>query len=771
MAREISFASLLRLVSRMRRSRRVRIVVSAVAIGVFFGVTTIGLPVDDVAMGARSALRRQPAPQNIIVVSLDDKTLVAFNSDDAPRSMDAALIRKLVSLGAERIFFSRTYEFAKEPAEDGKLVEALQDHRGKVYFGAIPGGSSGLDDPLSKLPNPLFRDKVGIVSLAGFQHPFKLSASFPFKSETIAGSAPGMAAKLANLDRLPDGIFRPNYSFDVKTIPTVSYINVIRGDVPQEMIAGRDVVVALSALPFRDYHEVPFQGYAPSAYFHVIAAHTLEGRIPRDLGWLPLFVPVVLIVIGGIGRGRNLGRYRISAIAGILTIVPFALDFYAIEVKIFPAAITAAVAILRGRVLNQIEKASETNVASGLPSFQSLRASSQPASGSLVALKIRNYSTIIGSFSEPIEAQLATEIVRRIRIGEPGAVIYHEGNTFLWNSSLGNAFQLAEHLEGLHRIVQSGIQIDGRDVDVSFNCGIDTEPGHSMPKRIAGVMRAVEFAVRNDEIVSQYEDGDETHWEVSLLSSLDRAIDNGDVWVAYQPKLDLVSERIVGAEALVRWTHPERGPISPEQFITIAEQHHRIERITRFVLNEAVRAAALIRRAGHDFSISVNISAQLLRNADLPDMIADTLASHDFPPDKLVLEITESDRFDRSLKSLEMMRRLIASGLQLSIDDFGTGNATIDYLRYLPAAEVKIDKTFVSAMDTNQDDFLLVQSIIEMAHSLQRRVVAEGVESRQNMEDLLRLSCDQVQGYYVSRPIRLEELQSFMSERSLKRIA
>jgi len=146
-----------------------------------------------------------------------------------------------------------------------------------------------------------------------------------------------------------------------------------------------------------------------------------------------------------------------------------------------------------------------------------------------------------------------------------------------------------------------------------------------------------------------------------------------------------------------------------------------------------------------------------LRNPKLPRMITEALASHDLPPEHLILEITETDRLDRSSRTLQMMEELVSKGLRISIDDFGTGNATIDYLRYLPAAEVKIDKVFIRDIESNSGDHLLVQSIIEMAHSLGRVVVAEGVESAGSVEMLRRLKCDQVQGYHVGRPVSFRD--------------
>lgn len=753
---------------RLWRSRRARIILSAVLVGITFGITKLGLPVEDVLIGARTVVRREEAPKDIVVVALDERTLREIGLDDAPRSDDAKVIEAIFDAGAKRVFFDRSYHFREEASGDVALAKTLSRYPGKVFFGGNAASSDG-DDFVSMLPAEIFRKSVGVTSLSGFNHPFMLSVSFPFRSEAEAGAIPSMSSKLANLENPPDGIFRPDYAMDASTIPTASYIDVLRGKSDPAIFAGNDVIVSPTALNFHDLHRMPFQGYLPGAYFQVIAAQTLKRGVPLNLGWLPVFVLVIFIVATGVGRGHALDRYRVSGLAAVILFVPLVLDSYGIQVEVVPAAIAAGIALFRARTLDRVELATETNLVSGLPSLQSLRNSSTTVAGNLVALKIRNYGAITGSFTTSVEAELADEIVRRIRISDPGVTVYHESDMFLWASGLANPVDLFEHLEGLHRIVQNGVRVENREIDLSFNCGIDTDMDRPIDSRIASAMQSAEQAVRDDEIVSQHKGGNQqATWDISLLSSLDRAIDNGEVWVAYQPKLDLAQNRIVSAEALVRWTHPERGPISPEEFIGIAEEYHRIDRITQFVLNEAVRSAAGILRRGHDFCVSVNISAQLLRFAGLRQMIEDALTAHKLSPDRLILEITETDRLDRSAKTLEVMKQLVESGLHLSIDDFGTGNATIDYLRYLPASEVKIDKVFVSGMETNRSDMLLVQSIIEMAHSLDRRVVAEGVETQELLEMLRGMGCDEIQGYHVSRPVRIEELLPLIEAQTLK---
>ncbi len=735
------------------QNRRWRIALSALLLGVFFGTIGRALPLEDIFIAARTKLRYEKADGSIVIVKIDDKTLGEIHDNDVNPGLDAKVVENLMKAGANEVFFDRTYPFSAETKGAGDLEAALRRYPQRVYFGVARKLSPQAGDSLNMIPADAFLTSSRLVSLAVMAQAFNMAYSFPYSSQSVVGRLPSLAAAMAGQNTIKDGLFQPDFAIDFRTIPTISYHDILIGKFDRGQVAGRKMVIGWTSST-TDYKPIPLGGFAPAIYIHVVAAHTLQRGVATQLGWLPAFAVVALLLVTGVGRGRSIAPMRLVGLGAVLLLLPIVLDRYGYMLEVVPAAVTAIYATWRARTLDKFRDVSETNAVSGLPSFQALRAQDGAASGLLVALKIRNYSGIIRSFEGPVEADLAAEIQRRIRISEPDVVVYHEGQMFAWLSNLTDIVELFENLEGLHRIVQNGIVIGGTEVDVGFNCGVDSNHGNGLGNRLANAVQSAEEAVRSDELVCHHDDaGGEMHWEISLLTSLDRAIDNGEVWVAFQPKLDLATNRIIGAEALARWSHPERGPISPEKFIGIAEEYHRIERITRFVLDKAVRAAATLVRDGHDFSVSVNISAQLLRNPRLPRMIAETLAAHDLPARHLTLEITETDRLDRSAKTLQMMEELVAAGLRLSIDDFGTGNATIDYLRYLPAAEVKIDKVFIRDVDTNTGDHLLVQSIIEMAHSLGREVVAEGVETAVAMAVLKSLQCDQVQGYYVGRPV------------------
>src|SRR5207249_6920903 len=178
----------------------------------------------------------------------------------------------------------------------------------------------------------------------------------------------------------------------------------------------------------------------------------------------------------------------------------------------------------------------------------------------------------------------------------------------------------------------------------------------------------------------------------------------------YQPKLDLRTRRIVGAEALARWTHPEKGPIAASEFVAAAEQHDRIGKLTDFVLDKAVAAAASINKRGGDFGIAVNLSARLLTDKGFTLRVSALLARHRLAPEHLTLELTETAALTDSGEGLEMIAGLRELGIHISIDDYGTGLSTLDYLKKIPASEIKIDQSFVKAMVVNRSDRLMVQS-------------------------------------------------------------
>ncbi len=234
------------------------------------------------------------------------------------------------------------------------------------------------------------------------------------------------------------------------------------------------------------------------------------------------------------------------------------------------------------------------------------------------------------------------------------------------------------------------------------------------------------------------------------------------MWVAYQPKLDMKTKRLCGAEALVRWTHPDRGNIRPDQFIPGAEKANRIDALTYFVLGQALADLRLTNDFDRDFSVSVNISARTLADLEFGDRVRLLLDRHHVAPKRLTLEITESFEISAIGDVIGVLTDLQRLGVIISIDDYGTKFSNLEYVRQLPASEIKIDQQFVRRMDTSHGDLVMVSSTIRMAHDLGLKVVAEGVEEPQVFTTLVEYGCDVIQGYIVGRPVPIDQLIRFL---------
>ena len=246
--------------------------------------------------------------------------------------------------------------------------------------------------------------------------------------------------------------------------------------------------------------------------------------------------------------------------------------------------------------------------------------------------------------------------------------------------------------------------------------------------------------------------------QLLLITEMRRALTEYQFEMYYQPKVNLRSEEIFAVEALIRWNHPERGTISPGRFIPLAEQTGDVRQITQWSMGQVLRDAALLRERNLDIQFALNLSALDLGNRDLPEQVANSLAEAKLLPDALILEITESSLMSEPAVARSCLAKLDEMGIALSVDDYGTGYSSLAYLKELPVSEIKIDQAFVRDMATNPEDELIVRSTIDLGHNLGLKVTAEGIEDAESYQRLQRMSCDVGQGYFIAKPMPLEDL-------------
>jgi diguanylate cyclase (GGDEF)-like protein/PAS domain S-box-containing protein len=322
----------------------------------------------------------------------------------------------------------------------------------------------------------------------------------------------------------------------------------------------------------------------------------------------------------------------------------------------------------------------------------------------------------------------------------------------------------------LLRLFQMPYEIEGQPIVIGASIGIAQSPEHGNEAdtllRRADV--AMYVAKRAGAGMAVYAPDQDQHSpdRLTMIGDLRRAIEENELVLHYQPKIDLRTGALNSVEALVRWPHPLRGLIAPDQFISVAEQSGLIDGLSRLVLRAALRQIRAWRRSGVDIRVAVNLSARNLLDQKLPDMIGELLAEHGLPAELLGLEITESTLMADPTRALAVLGRLRDMGIGISIDDFGTGHSSLAYLKRLPVSELKIDRSFVRDITHDESDRLIVRAMIDLAHSLGLRVVAEGVEDLPTQLLLTGLGCDIAQGYFLSHPLRGPEVTHWLFEQS-----
>ena len=242
------------------------------------------------------------------------------------------------------------------------------------------------------------------------------------------------------------------------------------------------------------------------------------------------------------------------------------------------------------------------------------------------------------------------------------------------------------------------------------------------------------------------------------MGALRVAIEKKELYLAFQPKINVETRQITGAEALVRWKHPEMGDLPPDEFIPPAEQTGLIRPLTLFVLEEALRQCSLSPQQIPGFTIAVNLSIRNLEDPLFPEEVDRLLTSFRMAPGRLTFEITETGIMTNPETAIRTINTLSQKGMFFSIDDFGIGHSSLSYLKNLKAKSIKIDKSFIIDLLGNSSNGLLVWSTINLAHNMGMKVIAEGVENKEVLEALAYFGCDEAQGHYLSRPVSAEAL-------------
>ncbi|MEO7635461.1 MAG: EAL domain-containing protein [Sphingomicrobium sp.] len=726
--------------------------------GLVFGLVGLGEPAEDALRVARNTLHTHQASGDIVLVEFDDQSLRKVGRWPWPRSHQAALVDKLSNAGARRIFFDLTFSGLSRPADDAAFAQSIR-RSGRVTLAAKarfgPDAGAQQDD----VPLAMFARNAQLGSISVIYNYQNAVWRVPYASRVRGHTVPSFSAQLGGRSGTVGENFIPDYSLDVASIPTFSAADVLSGTDFAGKLRGKDVILGVTSDAGNDKFYLPGTGKMGGVYLHIIGAESLKSGTPVDLGWIPAFLfGLAAALLSLILRGTRNQTIALASGAAVLLLGPVLTEMRMVMLDITPGlfvimVISTALTWRRYRVRGLV------NPVSNLPNLNALRADREGGRKAIVAARLLNYEGIVATLTPAGERQLVEQIVSRLNVGDSSRTLYQgDAGIFAWFESRGQPF--GNHIDALHTLFRNPARVGGRPIDLAIAFGVEVGSGRSLSNRLASALVAADEAA-HDGLKWKYHDPEtlaDASWKLSMLSQLDDAIDRGEVWVAYQPKIELATRQIIGAEALARWTHPDKGPIAASEFVAAAEAHDRIAKLTDFVLEKAIVAAAAINRNGGSFDMAVNLSARMLVDKGFTLRLSALLARHGLAPQHLTLELTETAALGGNGEGLDMITRLRDFGVRIAIDDYGTGLSTLEYLKKIPANEIKIDQSFVKGIADNRSDRVMVQSTIGLAHSLGRQVVAEGVEQQEILDLLIEMGCDIAQGFAIGRPMSLDSL-------------
>lgn len=580
--------------------------------------------------------------------------------------------------------------------------------------------------------------------------------------DTSEGALPTLGTALVDANAAPAAAYPIDFRFAPGSIPTVSLDSIEQGTVRPSSIQEKRILLAAPQSGNSTLLNSPLNKSLPSAIVGIIAAETLMAKSLLPIGWHYPFVAFGLLLWATAFLPKRARRVTYAMIVAASLAAPVvAAEFDRLLPTGMVYTLLAIYAAIRARS-NWRERAAGIDAISGLANFHTLQEDFVKSSGRLVVARVEHFEEVLASLESSLHGSFSQQISHRLASGIDTRIYTDATGHFAWFDDIEHA---KSHIAGLLALAGAPLRIGNRTIDFSCAFGLLDMDIAKPRQAISATIVAAETALKRASRIALVSEqgGSDTDWQLSLHSSLDHAIAHQHIYLLFQPQCLLESGHVVGAEALVRWKHPQRGEISPSEFIPFIEKAGRLKPLTAHTLRLAARSANVALNAGA--RISVNISATLLAEHDFVALICDNVAAGGGRPQAITIEITETAKIEDFRTAARNLERLRDKGFHVSLDDFGTGEANLSLLVGLPCDEIKIDRSFVALAQHNERARIVIRALNDTARKAGMRLVAEGIETETEQDLLISLGCVIGQGFLFGRPMRISELLSLLDVR------
>ncbi|MBI1252143.1 MAG: EAL domain-containing protein [Alphaproteobacteria bacterium] len=768
-------------VARRIGARRARLAAVLVALAVALSLGAFQ-PLDNALNAFRARILQRAPTHTITIVAIDPESLRADNEWPWPRERYARVIDNLRTAGATLIGFDIDFSARSDDQSDDALRQAIDADPGAIVlptFVQRDGVNRNL--PLAALSEnaifagvnvPIDPDGAARRYFRGYVHDGAYTAS--------------MASVLAGAPYGDVSAFTLDFGIRLDQIDVLSFQDVYTGRFDPERVRGRVILIGATALEFGDVFPTVAGPATPGVAIHALAyENLLQGRALMPLTPLASLGAAFLVLAllwpraGALDVRRLLWRHGAVASAAILgplvlqAMTPVMIDagvVLAAQAISLIAAIQYELARRKSEVARQREahlrhaathhsETGLTNRRAALAALEQAMAAKQDGVIAVVVVGVSRFRTLRAAIGHARANDVMTRLSKRIaEVCGEGAVFYLSTATFCAWLDAADCKEALRRIQDCLQHLDTRVELDGQEFDLALRAGAAISPtAQGAPEALLeNAARALDEAQAQKRAFLAFDAANfpDPQLRLTMLSAMQAGLSRNEFRLVYQPKASARDGAIVGAEALMRWTHHEHGPIPPGRFILAAEETGAIDPLTRWAIIRAIEDQAAMRAAGVFVPISVNVSARSLSDAKFCDFAVDAVKRSGAT---LCFEITETAIIDDPVEALTAIDEFRAAGIKIAIDDYGAGLSSLAYLKQIAADELKLDKSLVDDMEATPRDRLIVKSTIDLAHGLGLTVVAEGVEDEMITAALAAMGCDLIQGYHVSKPLPLDD--------------
>lgn len=728
------------------------------------------------------ASNRSPSGDTI-VIEIDSKSLEAIGVWPWPRTIYASMLDKLMDVGVDEVVFDIDFSSASPGFSDAIFTDALHRAGGYAWLAAFVQQDANGVARFSR-PLPAFAEAAGVVLVNVLLDPFSGRAQgIPSLAEDDKGVVPALAWTLGQSARALPKVLTIDFGIDASAIPRMSFTDVLYGRVDPTSLAGKQAIIGASAIELRDFFNVPRYGIISGPMVQALALETVKAdRILFSFGFYPGLIIVCALALVLLVRKRSPPLGKMAAILAVFSLMGElgALFAYAqANMIVQTASLHTGLVLLFGLALadngykhflaqrtaqQRLHYLATHDLATGAWSRQGLLDLPDHADELiLILLHLNNLDELRATLGHDVCEGLVVQFSERLaQTGFNEVARTGPDNFALLAPADGHSDSLAT-IVGLLCIKFSGAySVDEHSVHVEVTSGYAAgSTSRALLLSQAEIALIQGKATKSAARFFQQSDQQKLDRHVQLVRDLRQAIRRRQLQLVFQPQVDLETRQMIGAEALLRWSHPELGQISPAEFIPLAEETGYILELGEWVLSQACQQACFWPRP---INVAVNVSPVQFQRGDLFETVRAALLRSGLPPSRLELEITEGQAVSDLARVRDVLKRLQALQIKMSIDDFGTGFSSLSHLRDLPFETLKIDQSFVRDRTSPADQALLA-AIVSLATRMGKLTIAEGIEDEATALRLASLGCSFGQGYHFSRPISGSDLIALMLAR------